>query len=162
MNKLIPLSKFSKKAEKLLSPSQTDVIVDKNGIPLGFVFGRNSFIDFLEKIGASESLQNFLLALTGDGMELAFKIQRSPEDEDAKNAMTSLARTALRDNVKVSDAQAEGFAEMCKILQLCDGGAYTNMAITRTAGKGRYRNAPSFNSSFAEPIGPGKRDIKYK
>ncbi len=50
MNKLIPLSKFSKKAEKLLSPSQTDVIVDKNGIPLGFVFGRNSFIDFLEKI----------------------------------------------------------------------------------------------------------------
>jgi hypothetical protein len=49
MNKLVPLSKFSKKAGKL-SPSRTGVIVDKNGTPLGFVFGRNSFIDFLEKI----------------------------------------------------------------------------------------------------------------
>lgn len=50
MNKLIPLSNFSKKAGKYLSASQTNVVVDKDGTPLGFVFGRNAFIDFLEKI----------------------------------------------------------------------------------------------------------------
>lgn len=50
MNKLIPLSRFSKKADKLLSTAQTSVVVDKDGTALGFVFGRNAFIDFLERI----------------------------------------------------------------------------------------------------------------
>lgn len=50
MNKLVPLSRFSKKADKLLSTAQTNVVVDKDGTPLGFVFGRNAFIDFLERI----------------------------------------------------------------------------------------------------------------
>ncbi|OGH14153.1 MAG: hypothetical protein A3C27_02910 [Candidatus Levybacteria bacterium RIFCSPHIGHO2_02_FULL_39_36] len=50
MNKLVPLSRFSKKAGKFLSTSETKVVVDKNGTPLGFVFGRNAFIDFLGKI----------------------------------------------------------------------------------------------------------------
>ena len=40
-------------------------------------------------------------------------------------------------------------------------GAYTSMAITRKeGGKGRLRNAPSFNSSFAQPLGFGKRTIR--
>lgn len=50
MNKLIPLSRFSKKADKLISTAQTSVVVDKDGTPVGFVFGRNAFIDFLERI----------------------------------------------------------------------------------------------------------------
>ena len=50
MNKLIPLSKFSKTAGKLLSTSETKVVVDESGVPHGFLFGRNAFIDFLEKI----------------------------------------------------------------------------------------------------------------
>lgn len=50
MNKLIPLSKFAKKAGKILSTSETKVVVDRDGTALGFVFGRNAFIDFLERI----------------------------------------------------------------------------------------------------------------
>lgn len=40
MNKLVPFSKFSKKA----SLSGASVIVDQKNIPLGFVFGRDAFI----------------------------------------------------------------------------------------------------------------------
>lgn len=50
MSKLIPFKKFSKKSDSLPFISQTSVIVDEKGIPLGFVFGRDSFISFLEHI----------------------------------------------------------------------------------------------------------------
>lgn len=43
MNKLIPFKKFSNKAEKL-NLSDISVVVDDKNIPLGFVFGRESFI----------------------------------------------------------------------------------------------------------------------
>lgn len=49
MNKLVSFKKFSKNAAKL-SLSEASVIVDKNNTPLGFVFGRDSFISFLEHI----------------------------------------------------------------------------------------------------------------
>lgn len=47
-NKLIPFTEFSKKAARLSSLSNTSAVVDRNGVPLGFVFGRDSFISFLE------------------------------------------------------------------------------------------------------------------
>ncbi|MDO8570363.1 MAG: hypothetical protein Q7R97_02160 [Candidatus Daviesbacteria bacterium] len=48
-NKLIPFKKFSNKAERF-NLSGTSVMVNKTGVPLGFVFGRDSFISFLEYI----------------------------------------------------------------------------------------------------------------
>lgn len=48
-NKLIPFKKFSKRADKF-NLSDTSVMVDQKGAPLGFVFGRDSFISFLEYI----------------------------------------------------------------------------------------------------------------
>jgi len=50
MNGLIPLSKYSKLGNKFSFLSNTSVVVDKKGTPLGFVFGRDSFISLLEKI----------------------------------------------------------------------------------------------------------------
>jgi len=50
MNGLVPLSKFSKLGGKYSFLSNSSVVVDKKGIPLGFVFGRDSFISLLEKI----------------------------------------------------------------------------------------------------------------
>ncbi len=50
MNKIVSLGKFSKKAAKLSYLDKTSVIIDKQGVPLGFVFGRDSFITFLESI----------------------------------------------------------------------------------------------------------------
>lgn len=50
MNKLVPLSKLSKLTGKLSFLSQSSVVVDKVGVPLGFVFGRDSFISLLEMV----------------------------------------------------------------------------------------------------------------
>lgn len=50
MNKLIPLSKFSRLSDKLSFLSKTSVVVDEKGIPMGFFFGRESFISLLSKI----------------------------------------------------------------------------------------------------------------
>lgn len=52
MNKLIPFTKFSKKAEKLPVSGNSFVVTNEKGAPLGFVFGRDSFISFLEHIDA--------------------------------------------------------------------------------------------------------------
>ena len=50
MNKLVPFGKFVKIPTKLSFLSSTSVVVDKKGAPLGFVFGRDSFITFLQHI----------------------------------------------------------------------------------------------------------------
>ena len=47
MNKLVPFAKFSKNRTPLAGAS---VVVDSKDTPLGFVFGRDSFISFLEYI----------------------------------------------------------------------------------------------------------------
>lgn len=50
MNKLIPFAKFSKRTKKSSFLSNASVVIDRKGVPLGFVFGRDSFISFLERI----------------------------------------------------------------------------------------------------------------
>lgn len=50
MNKLIPFAKMVSKKTGLPSLYRTSVVVDEKNQPLGFVFGRDSFISFLEKI----------------------------------------------------------------------------------------------------------------
>lgn len=50
MNKLVPFKNVFRKTEKIPSLSETSVVVDKKGVPLGFVFGRDSFIAFLEHL----------------------------------------------------------------------------------------------------------------
>lgn len=43
-------SKISKSARKLSFLVNTSVVVDEKNVPLGFVFGRDTFISFLEHI----------------------------------------------------------------------------------------------------------------
>lgn len=50
MNKLIPFSKIAKIKNGFSDLSDSKVVMDKKGIPLGFVFGRDAFISFLEHI----------------------------------------------------------------------------------------------------------------
>ncbi len=50
MNDLISFKEFSKKASLPSDLSDTSVVVDKKGIAVGFVFGRDAFISFLERI----------------------------------------------------------------------------------------------------------------
>lgn len=50
MNKLIPFSKITKSKNGFSGLSDSKVAVDKKGVPVGFVFGRDAFISFLEYI----------------------------------------------------------------------------------------------------------------
>lgn len=50
MNNLIPFASFSKKAKKLQFISDTSIVINERRVPLGFVFGRDAFIAFLEHI----------------------------------------------------------------------------------------------------------------
>jgi len=53
MNKLIPFSKFLKTKKVDIDLSDILVVVDEKEVPLGFVFGRETFIDFLEKMDSA-------------------------------------------------------------------------------------------------------------
>ena len=50
MNRLVSLAKLTKTKKTYPLSSQISVIVNGKGTPLGFAFGRDSFIAFLEKI----------------------------------------------------------------------------------------------------------------
>lgn len=52
MNKLIPFNQFLsiKKTNELYPLAKTSVVINNDGMPVGFVFGRDAFISFLEKI----------------------------------------------------------------------------------------------------------------
>lgn len=120
--------------------------------------------EFLNTIGVGEKIIDLVTAIITDGSRLVFALQKNSEKQPLET-MRSFAQETLKHylgSAEVSEAQIRAFIGMCKIVQLCDGGAYTSMAITRREGKGRFRNKASFNDSFAPPIGPGKRDIKYR
>lgn len=122
--------------------------------------------DFMTKLGVDDRMKYLLSVVIGDGAELAYKINIRSGGDKARAALRMLADKTLQEfngTDSVPEAQIESFVEMCTILQICDGGAYTSMAVTRsTAGNGRYRNAPSFNQSFAQPLGFGKRGVRLR
>jgi|GEM_PF-529361 len=118
--------------------------------------------DFMDKIGVEDRLSKLVTTIIGEGAELAFEIEVRGAGKDAIQQMATLAQDAMQEYFGVDEItgdQVEGFIEMCNMLQVCDGGAYTSIAVTRRAGKGRFRNAPSFNASFANP-GSTKRKVR--
>lgn len=160
---------------ELLAPMRLAILAHDVGKPIAAAEGAKhrqkdynvaQAVDFLTKLGIDERRKALLVAVIGDGDELAFQIDVRKAGEPAETAMRELAVKTLQDfnhTSEVTDAQIESFTEMCRMLQICDGGAYTSMAITRsTIGRGRYRNAPSFNGSFAQPLGFGKRTIRLR
>ncbi len=156
-----------------LVPLRLAILVHDLGKPLAVSRGEkqnqksyNAFYakDFLRSIGIDSRMQELISAIITDGADLAFKLQTQPQNENTRLAMEIYAEDVLKRYLgtnMISSSQVQAFSQMCKILQLCDGGAYTDMAITRRPTKGSFRNAPSFNKSFAPPIGLGRRDIKY-
>lgn len=121
---------------------------------------------FLDKLGVDERLKGLLLAIIDEGQTAAYQLYMRNGGKPAQTAMKKLAVKTLSQfygSDIVTDEQVGGFTELCKILQVCNSGAYTSMAITRKGdGNGRHRNAPSFNASFAQPVGFGKRALRLR
>lgn len=158
---------------ELLTPMRLALLVHDIGKPIAAARGEKHLQkqynieqaeDFMTKLEINEKMQKFILAIIGDSQRLAFDIYIRGAEEPQKTQLRELAATTMSEftgSPVVSKQEIDGFIEMCKILQVCDGSAYTSMAVTADKQKGVYfRNYPSFNSSFAEPVGLGRRDIR--
>jgi hypothetical protein len=117
---------------------------------------------FLTTIGVKKALKEFILSMIGDGEEIAARLQ-TRRDQSAQQELEEYAKHVI-EAVTAEPSSYEaviGYAELCKIVQICNGGAYTDMAVTR--GKtGYYRNAPSFNGAFTIPTDLGRRALSIR
>ena len=123
--------------------------------------------DFLTKLGVSKNYIDLIKAIIGEGASLAGDINVKKAGEPAKKALRDLAIRSIQELTgqdKVLDSQIKGFEEMCYILQICDGAAYTSMATTVRPVEqgGTFRNAPSFNETYSTPVAFGSRDIRLR
>ena len=119
-------------------------------------------LDFYNKLGIDKKLQDLLINIIIEGEEIAFEMQKIG-GQDSKDRMEELANKCLSKYFGTNEITTDmigGFYGMCQMLYLCDGGAYTSMAVTRKD-KGIYhRNSPSFNDSFSANTGAVKRKVK--
>lgn len=72
MSKLVPFAKFSKDFANLSFLSNTFAMMDKNDVPVGFVFGRDAFISLLEQIDTAfeENVSDSKIAYTNPAGKL--------------------------------------------------------------------------------------------
>lgn len=158
---------------ELLTPMRLALLVHDIGKPIAAARGEKHLQkqynigqaeDFMTKLDINQKMRKFILAIIGDSQRLVFDIYIRGAGEPQTTQLRELAATTMSEftgSPVVSKQEIDGFIEMCKILQVCDGSAYTSMAVTADKDKGVYfRNYPSFNSSFAEPVGLGSRDIR--
>lgn len=121
--------------------------------------------DFFTNLGIDPNTQGLLMAMIGEGQEYALQLDVRKGGAAALANMKHFAEKTLQrftSSGEASDDQTYAFMTICRALQVCDGGAYTSMAVTRKSSGGRHRNAPSFNTAFAPPTGPGKRTIELR
>jgi hypothetical protein len=117
---------------------------------------------FLTALGLKDELQLFILSMIGDGEEIAARLQIR-RDPSAQQELEDYAAHVIEttSGQPSSHKAVIGYVELCKIVQICDGGAYTDMAVTR--GKtGYYRNAPSFNGTFVASTDLGRRALTIR
>ena len=157
---------------QLLLPMRLAILVHDLGKPAAAAKGQKhkqqtynaKFAEqFMSKVGIDGRLSKLVVAIIGDGESAAADEYIYKNGKDSELQRQGVARKALREFSgleAVPQEQITAFNEMCKILPICDGGAYTSMATTRTS-DGSSRNYPSFNGSFKSPSGLGKRDLKY-
>lgn len=122
-------------------------------------------VDFMDRLGIDSRHQALIISMITRGSDLAYLIDVKGVGGEAKQAMFSLAKNTISEffGREPSREEMRAFVMMCRVLQRCDGGAYTSMAVTRPENGGSYyRNAPSFNNSFAEPVDMGRRKVQLR
>ena len=119
--------------------------------------------EFFQELGINEQLSKPLTAMIGDGEDLAYAVHIRGQNAAAFRDFAKATLVDAFPKTDIIEQDIRGFMTLCSILQLCDGGAYTSMAVTRSLdGSGTYRNAPSFNGSFSRPTDLGQRHIRRR
>lgn len=121
---------------------------------------------FFNELGVDEATQGFLIAILGAGSDIAYLMDIRQVGDVAERGMRQLATASVQELTGRSDVRGDeitAFTELCRMLQRCDGAAYTSIGITRDQERGGYyRNAPSFNASFAAPVDMGRRSARLR
>ena len=115
--------------------------------------------DFMKKLGVPEPTANLLRSLIGDGLDFAYR--GYIKNEDVTTDFEAYARKQLQAlwgaETPIDQKSIDGYRMLCKMILICDGGAYTSMAVNRVATGVYFRNAPAFNQSFAR-----SQDLGYR
>lgn len=154
----------------LLLPMRLTMLVHDIGKPIAHIEGnklqqaiynKRDAHQFMTEIGVDDPLQAVVLGIMGKGCDLALQMDVRKHTQAGPALMAfakeTLAKAYGPDRVDADSIQ--GFVAMCRMFRVCDGGAYTDMAITRKSNGAYYRNAPSFNAGFYPPAGLGGRSI---
>jgi hypothetical protein len=128
-------------------------------------FNETQARDFMERVGIEDKLIELVIAMITNGEKLAYNItqetMRQPR-EQAEQRLADFSQSVMNqffapENAPGNEVKAFGLA--CKILHICDGGAWTDMATTKLP-EATIRNYPSFNETFAPRHGLGGRQLK--
>lgn len=122
---------------------------------------------FLRQNNVDEPTIKLIRTMIGEGMEWTtyLMVQRNWKDEAQlqrdNNRYYMFCRKAMQEYLgeeRVDHETVFGFMNMLEVMQNCDSGAYTTMAITR-GNKGYYRNYGSFDKVFG-PTDFTKRRVR--
>ena len=109
--------------------------------------------EFLDKLNIDPRLQDIIGSIISDGKDLSFKSFMGKKDASgqAKVHFTALLN---KHGISTQNDEIGGIMKVCRILQSCDGAAYTPMAVTVNKDGVAYINANhKFAESFLKPTG---------
>ncbi len=118
---------------------------------------------YMNTLQVDEKMQQFIQRLIGpiQGKIMQLDILSNTSAEADIRTIADSAMKELLGGQLPSQNDQQSFIDCARMLQMCDGGAYTSMAVTRTS-TGSHRNSPSFNTSFQPPSGITRRTLARK
>lgn len=107
--------------------------------------------DFLALNNIDEKTANLIIAMIGDGMKKTshwIVENREGSGQEMAKFCRDTMRIFLGHEPDTNDVK--GLRNLLLVLQSCDSGAYTSMALTNSDRGFSYRNFPAFNNSFRQ------------
>jgi hypothetical protein len=117
---------------------------------------------FMQALNIPAPTQKLVLSLIGQGNVEAYKAliqKKNFDDPDWDKFAAREAQDIFGPAADIDYYTVKGYKLLSKIMLICDGGAYTSMAVTRHPDGTYYRNAASFNASFRQPHDLASRRI---
>lgn len=120
---------------------------------------------FFNSLQVPEEMMHLLMYVIG-GSQLCTSRYYVHKDKTALKVLNDECEAVLEQAIgrKPTEEEVSGLANICKIVQTCDSGAYTRYGVThdKKTGAYYYNGNDRFTRSFEEPKGLSKRKLKLK